>query len=101
MRGDAITLGLAYDHGKVLPIVHVGSDGYPPSSSRPGSGTSSADPAVAANTPTWRRYSDLVNAAPARALAAARPDSVLKTDLFDEALTDGLLPALAARAGVA
>jgi SAM-dependent methyltransferase len=57
-----------------------------------------ADPAVAANTPTWRRYSDRVNARLVARRLPGRYGRVLKTDLFDESLTDGLLPVLRARA---
>jgi SAM-dependent methyltransferase len=48
-------------------------------------------------TPIWRRHSDQVNGALiARWLPAAPIDRVLKTDLFDEAVGDGLLRPLAA-----
>jgi len=47
----------------------------------------------------WRRHSDAVNAALlARWLPADPVGALLKTDLFDEALTGGLQPLLSARA---
>jgi SAM-dependent methyltransferase len=55
-------------------------------------------------TPTeilWRRHSDAVNAAAiARWLPAGSCRRLLKTDLFDEAMGDGLYPLLAQRSGV-
>ena len=46
----------------------------------------------------WRRHSDAVNGAPlARWLPRAPVAETLKTDLFDEAVTDGLYPLLATR----
>jgi SAM-dependent methyltransferase len=48
----------------------------------------------------WRRHSDAMNAALfAGWLPAGTVDRVLKTDLYDEAMGDGLVPLLAARAG--
>jgi SAM-dependent methyltransferase len=47
----------------------------------------------------WRAHSDAVNAALlARWLPSARAERLLKTDLFDEAFSDGLYPQLAHRA---
>jgi SAM-dependent methyltransferase len=47
----------------------------------------------------WRRHSDAVNGALlARWLPSGRVDSLLKTDLFDEAVSEGLHPVLTARA---
>jgi len=47
----------------------------------------------------WRAYSDAVNAALfARWLPPGKVDHLLKTDLFDESLNDGLYPLLASRA---
>jgi len=47
----------------------------------------------------WRAYSDAVNTAFfARWLPERQVDCLLKTDLFDEALSDGLYPYLACRA---
>jgi SAM-dependent methyltransferase len=49
-------------------------------------------------TPLWRRHSDAVNSALVERWLPARVGRVLKTDLFDEAMSTGLYPALAARA---
>lgn len=49
-------------------------------------------------TPLWRRHSDAVNSALAERWLPARVGRVLKTDLFDEAMSTGLYPALARRA---
>ena len=47
----------------------------------------------------WRRYSDALNVALVARWLPDRPlTRVLKTDLFDEAVSEGLYPALAARA---
>lgn len=48
----------------------------------------------------WRQHSDAVNTALIEAwLPSQRPGRVLKTDLFDEAVSDGVCPAIARRAG--
>jgi SAM-dependent methyltransferase len=49
-------------------------------------------------TPLWRRHSDAVNSALVERWLPSRLGRVLKTDLFDEAMSTGLYPALAARA---
>jgi SAM-dependent methyltransferase len=49
-------------------------------------------------TPLWRRHSDAVNAALLERWLPQRVGRVLKTDLFDEAISGGLYGALAARA---
>ena len=46
----------------------------------------------------WRRHSDAVNASLVERWLPTGIDRVLKTDLFDEAVGDGLVPSLAARA---
>jgi SAM-dependent methyltransferase len=46
---------------------------------------------------TWRRHSDAVNAALVARWLESPVDSVLKTDLFDEAVSDGIYEALATR----
>lgn len=46
----------------------------------------------------WRHHSDAVNGALLRDMLPARMGSVLKTDLFDEAVGEGLHPLLAQRA---
>ncbi len=46
----------------------------------------------------WRRHSDAVHAALLERWLPARLESVLKTDLFDEAVSGGLYPTLARRA---
>lgn len=46
----------------------------------------------------WRQHSDAVNAALLQRWLPAQLQSVLKTDLFDEAVSAGLYPPLAARA---
>jgi SAM-dependent methyltransferase len=51
-------------------------------------------------TPLWRRHSDAVNSALVERWLPSRIGRVLKTDLFDEAMSMGLYPALAARADV-
>ncbi len=55
--------------------------------------------ACASPQPLWRRHSDAVNSAFVdRCLPPGRVGRVLKTDLFDEAMGDGLYPLLSARA---
>jgi SAM-dependent methyltransferase len=49
-------------------------------------------------TPLWRRHSDTVNSALVERWLPAGLGRVLKTDLFDEAMSQGLYPALAGRA---
>lgn len=49
-------------------------------------------------TPLWRRHSDAVNSALVERWLPSRVGRVLKTDLFDEAMSMGLYPALAGRA---
>jgi SAM-dependent methyltransferase len=49
-------------------------------------------------TPLWRRHSDAVNSALVERWLPPRVGRVLKTDLFDEAMSNGLYPALAGRA---
>ncbi len=46
----------------------------------------------------WRRYSDEVNSALARRWLPPRSGTMLKTDLWDEAMGDGLYPSLVERA---
>jgi SAM-dependent methyltransferase len=46
-------------------------------------------------TPLWRRHSDAVNSALVERWLPSRVGRVLKTDLFDEAMSSGLYPALA------
>jgi SAM-dependent methyltransferase len=46
----------------------------------------------------WRRHSDAVNSRLVREWLPGRVGRVLKTDLFDEAVSGGILPALADRA---
>ena len=46
----------------------------------------------------WRRHSDAVNRSLLEDWLPPRLDAVLKTDLFDEAVSEGLAPLLAARA---
>jgi SAM-dependent methyltransferase len=46
----------------------------------------------------WRRHSDAVNAELAAAWLPERAGRLLKTDLFDEAISGGILPTLADRA---
>jgi SAM-dependent methyltransferase len=46
----------------------------------------------------WRRHSDAVNALLVERWLRGRPRSILKTDLWDEAVGRGVYPALAARA---
>jgi SAM-dependent methyltransferase len=48
--------------------------------------------------PLWRRHSDAVNSMLVARWLDNRHGSVLKTDLFDEAVGEGVYPALAARA---
>ena len=48
--------------------------------------------------PLWRRHSDAVNGLLVARWLDKRPGSVLKTDLFDEAVGEGVYPALAAHA---
>ena len=50
--------------------------------------------------PLWRRHSDAVNTALVQRWLPARPRRILKTDLFDEAVSDGVYPALAQRGHV-
>lgn len=50
-------------------------------------------------TPLWRLQSDMVNRALLERWLPTGLESVLKTDLFDECVSDGLYPALAIRAG--
>jgi SAM-dependent methyltransferase len=47
----------------------------------------------------WRRHSDAVNARLVARWLHGRPARLLKTDLFDEAVGEGVFPALAGRAG--
>ena len=47
--------------------------------------------------PLWRRHSDAVNSLLLAEWLHGRPDSVLKTDLWDEAVGEGIYPALARR----
>jgi SAM-dependent methyltransferase len=49
-------------------------------------------------TPLWRRHSDAVNSALVERWLPWRVGRVLKTDLFDEAMSTGLYPVLAGRA---
>jgi SAM-dependent methyltransferase len=49
-------------------------------------------------TPLWRRHSDAVNSALVERWLPSRIGRVLKTDLFDEAMSPGLYAALAGRA---
>jgi SAM-dependent methyltransferase len=49
-------------------------------------------------TPLWRRHSDAVNSALIERWLPTRVRRVLKTDLFDEAMSMGLYPALVGRA---
>jgi SAM-dependent methyltransferase len=49
-------------------------------------------------TPLWRRHSDAVNAALVERWLPREVDRVLKTDLFDEAMSGGLYDVLASRA---
>jgi SAM-dependent methyltransferase len=46
----------------------------------------------------WRRHSDAVNRALLAAWLPARPRRILKTDLFDEVASSGLVPSLLVRA---
>ena len=50
-------------------------------------------------TPLWRLQSDIVNRALLERWLPTGLGSVLKTDLFDECVSDGLYPALALHAG--
>ena len=52
-----------------------------------------------ATPPLWRRHSDAVNERLIDRWLPHAVGSVLKTDLFDELVSPGLYPALAARAG--
>jgi SAM-dependent methyltransferase len=49
-------------------------------------------------TPLWRRHSDAVNSTLVERWLPTRVGRVLKTDLFDEAMSTGLFPSLAGRA---
>jgi SAM-dependent methyltransferase len=51
-----------------------------------------------APTSLWRRHSDAVNRALVERWLPGQLGALLKTDLFDEAVSEGLLPALRARA---
>jgi SAM-dependent methyltransferase len=54
--------------------------------------------AASDTTPLWRLQSDIVNRALLERWLPTRLESVLKTDLFDECVSDGLYPALARHA---
>lgn len=56
------------------------------------------DVTVPGNTPSWRRYSDAVNRGLIARWLPRRVDRLLKTDLFDECLGDGLIPEMRRRA---
>jgi SAM-dependent methyltransferase len=55
--------------------------------------------AASRSAPLWRLQSDIVNRALLERWLPTGLDSVLKTDLFDECVSDGLYPALALHAG--
>jgi SAM-dependent methyltransferase len=54
--------------------------------------------AASGGTPLWRLQSDMVNRALLERWLPTGLESVLKTDLFDECVSDGLYPALARHA---
>ncbi len=56
------------------------------------------DRAASSATPLWRLQSDMVNRALLERWLPTGLESVLKTDLFDECVSDGLYPALALHA---